>query len=79
MFNRKKTYSLSLESTSTESVDWEPITEVKVSQLKVTSKFENERIEVTIPVPKGRTAQEIVTYARMFIKEQYDDGVRTSS
>ena len=47
---------------------------VTVSRLKAGPKqFENERIEVEVDVPVGRTASEAIQAARQFLKVQFGE------
>ena len=47
---------------------------VKVSRLKAGPKqFENERIEVEVEVPAGRTASEAIQASRQFLKEKFGE------
>lgn len=49
-------------------------TEVVVSRLKAGPKqYENERIEVRLAVPKGKTAAEAVAKGRAFIAKQFGE------
>lgn len=49
-------------------------TSVTVSRLKAGPKqFENERIEVTLAVPPGKTAAEAVAKGRAFIAKQFGE------
>jgi hypothetical protein len=49
-------------------------TSVTVSRLKAGPKqYENERIEVTLDVPVGRTAAEAVAVGRAFIAKQFGE------
>lgn len=49
-------------------------TSVTVARLKAGPKqYENERIEVTLAVPDGKTAQEAVDKGRAFIAKQFGE------
>jgi hypothetical protein len=50
------------------------VTSVTVARLKAGPKqYENERIEVTLAVPSGRTAEEAVAKGRAFIAKQFGE------
>jgi hypothetical protein len=50
------------------------ITEVTVSRLKAGPKqYENERLEVRVAVPSGKTAAEAVAHGRAFIAKQFGE------
>jgi hypothetical protein len=47
---------------------------VKVGRLKAgPGKYENERIEIEIEIPKGKTAQQAVDAARGFLAKQFNE------
>jgi len=55
------------------------VTEVVVSRLKAGPKqYENERLEVRLAVPKGKTAGEAIAKGRAFLAKQFGETPKDS-